>query len=37
MSLRREVTRSVPDPAAIDDEIRVLCAALVATKGGLAS
>jgi DNA-directed RNA polymerase specialized sigma24 family protein len=35
LALRREVARTVLEPAAIDEEIRVLCAALVAAEGRL--
>ena len=34
-TVREEVARTVSDPAEIDEEIRALCAALVAAEGGL--
>jgi hypothetical protein len=36
VALRREVARTVSEPAAIDDEIHLLCDALVAAEGHLA-
>ena len=36
VALRREVARTVSEPAAIDDEIHLLCEALVAAEGYLA-
>jgi RNA polymerase sigma factor (sigma-70 family) len=36
VALRREVARTVSEPAAIDDEIHLLCEALVAAEGHLA-
>jgi hypothetical protein len=36
VALRREVARTVTDPAAIDEEIHLLCEALVAAEGYLA-
>jgi RNA polymerase sigma-70 factor (ECF subfamily) len=36
IALRREVARTVTDPAAIDEEIHLLCEALVAAEGHLA-
>jgi RNA polymerase sigma factor (sigma-70 family) len=36
VALRREVARTVTDPAAIDEEIHLLCEALVAAEGHLA-
>jgi hypothetical protein len=34
-TVREEVARTVSDPAEIDEEIRALCAALVAAEGWL--
>jgi hypothetical protein len=36
VALRREVSRTVTEPAAIDEEIHFLCEALVAAEGHLA-
>jgi len=36
VALRREVARTVSEPAAIDGEIHLLCEALVAAEGHLA-